>query len=85
MVGSFFDGWGMLGIGLQIFGALPVLGAVVYLCRILGMPTLRVVQFMIGYTPGKEPGEVVKGITHGLRILAWAAAVGLVMWFVFLR
>ena len=67
-----------LAVGLAL--ALITVAAVTYLVQTTCRPLLAVVQWLVGYTPGQEPGEIISGTSYGARMVAWASLIGLVIW-----
>jgi len=63
--------------------ALIALAALTYIVRTTYGPLAGVMQWLVGYTPGEEPGEIARGISHGARMMVWAALIGLLGWFLF--
>jgi hypothetical protein len=57
--------------------------ALTYTVQVVCRPLCTVMQWMVAYTPGEKPGEVIQGISMGARMLVWAALIGLVVWIVF--
>jgi hypothetical protein len=41
-----------------------------YVIRAVAAPLLQVAQWMVAYTPGERPNDVVAGLIFGLRMLA---------------
>ena len=46
-------------------------------------PVLVLMQWMVGHTPGDKPGEIVRGISYGARMLVWASLISFMVWIVF--
>ena len=46
-------------------------------------PLAAALRWLFAYTPGERPNDIVAGISFGARMLAWAALVGAVVWFVY--
>jgi hypothetical protein len=71
---------------LKILSALSVFAAVMFCLRLTAGPLFKIGQWMMGSTPtpGTPPDDIAAGIAHGGRILAWAAVLGLALWFLFI-
>ena len=72
--------FGALAVGVAL--GLVAAAALMYVLQSTGRPLLRIVQFMIAHTPGKEPSEPLAGVFYGVRMLGWAVVVGVVTWFI---
>ena len=72
-------------IALVIGAALAViaLAAVVYAAKTAFGPVAAALRWLFAYRPGERPNDIVLGISFGARMLAWAALVGIVVWFVY--
>ena len=68
-----------IGVVLALFAA----AAGIYILRTVLGPFIRVIQWLIAYTPRKEPNDIVKGLIYGLRMLVWGCIVAGVVWFTF--
>ena len=57
---------------LVIIVMLGLIGVAVamYVIRGVTAPLLQVAQWMVAYTPGERPNDVVAGLIFGLRMLA---------------
>ncbi|MHB1423121.1 MAG: hypothetical protein ACYC3I_07995 [Gemmataceae bacterium] len=68
-----------IGIALAVFAA----AALTYIIKVMCGPSWRVVQWLVGHTPGEQPGEFVQGMSYGARMLFWAGVIGIVGWTIF--
>jgi cell division protein FtsW (lipid II flippase) len=55
-------------------------GILIYILNKTFSPAIRVAQWMIWYTPGKEPHPALAGVSHGLRLVMWSGVIGLGLW-----
>jgi hypothetical protein len=67
------------GVALVLIAA----AALMYVLQSTFRPVFVVTQWLVGYTPGEKPGEIVRGISYGARMLVWAALIGVTVWMVF--
>lgn len=61
-------------------GGVIALAAVVYILRTTFDPLIRIVHFMIAYSPGTRPNDLLAGLAYGVRLTAWAGILGSGMW-----
>lgn len=71
----------VLVIVFTIIAGVLTLGVVTYALRTTAGPIVTLCQWMCWYTPGEEPHPVVLGVSHGLRLVAWASLLGLAGYF----
>lgn len=67
----------VIGLTLGLIAA----AAGMYVVRTVVGPLWRVFQWMFAYKQGERPGQLVAGIIYGVRMLAWAGAIGMAVWF----
>jgi hypothetical protein len=72
--------WIALGLG-GIFA----LAALTFICKVAFRPFIIVLQWLFAYTPGKEPNDLVAGMSAGFRMLAWAFIIAIAVWFLYQR
>ena len=72
-------------IALIVGAALAVvaLAAFVYAAKTALGPLATALRWLFAYTPGESPNDVVAGVSVAARMLAWAALVAAVAWFVY--
>jgi len=56
------------------------LGVVTYIIHTTGGPVLRIVQWLCFHTPGTPPHPLLAGVSHGARLIVWAACLALGFW-----
>jgi hypothetical protein len=71
--------WGPILFYLKVFALLLGVLAFSLLLRSLG-PVLRAAQWLVGYTPGTRPSDLVAGIALGLRMVVFAGLICGVFW-----
>lgn len=73
-------------IAAVVIGIVSVLiaaASITYIAQTSCRPLFVVLQWMVAYTPGEKPGEIIQGISIGARMLVWSVLIGLVVWFLF--
>jgi hypothetical protein len=73
----------VIGIGIVLILGVFAIAAFVNAAKTASGPVVRVIQWMVGHTPGQKPSDIVAGISFGARILVWAAVISSVIWFFF--